>query len=72
MSRQLLFGTLILIAGVVLVIVGMNASHAVTAQVGNTLRDRFTQGATWYILGGLAAGMAGLYLVLTNLLSKRT
>jgi len=72
MKPQVIFGALILIAGVVLLILGVNASHAVADQVSRTLYGRFTQGTTWYILGGLGLGVVGLYLMLTNLLGRRT
>jgi hypothetical protein len=70
MKPQLVYGAMILIAGVALLIFGMNASHSMADQMSNSVYGRFTQGTTWYILGGLAAGLLGLYLLLTNLLSK--
>jgi hypothetical protein len=42
----------------------MNASHSVADQVSNTFTGRFTQATTWYILGGGAAALFGLLLVL--------
>jgi len=72
MRTQLILGTLMLIAGVALLITGTHASHSLADQVNNTLYGRFTQGTTWYILGGVGTGLVGLYLLLVNLLSKRT
>jgi hypothetical protein len=72
MRTHLILGTLMLIAGVVLLITGTNASHSMVDQVNNTFYGRFTQGTTWYILGGVGTGLVGLYLLLTSLLSRRT
>ena len=70
MTPQRIVSGLVLIGGVVLLVAGMSASHSMAEQVSNTYYGRFTQGTTWYILGGLAAGILGLYLLLTDLLTK--
>ena len=72
MKPQLLLGAMILVAGVALLIFGANASHSMADQMSNSFYGRFTQGTTWYILGGLGLGGVGLYLLLTNLLGRRT
>jgi len=72
MTHQRIFSGVVLMGGVVLLFIGMNASHSMADQVSNTYYGRFTQGTTWYILGGLAAGLLGLYLLLSDLLSKNT
>jgi hypothetical protein len=60
----------LLVVGTVLLIVGMNASNSLADQVSNTLTGRFTQGTTWYIVGGVASAVLGLLLVLLNLRGK--
>jgi hypothetical protein len=72
MKPQIIFGVVLLIFGVGLLIFGMNASHSLADQVNNTFTGRFTQGTTWYILGGLGVGIAGLVLLLTNVFAKHT
>jgi branched-subunit amino acid permease len=72
MRTNLIFGTLLLIGGVLLLITGANASHSLADQVSNTFYGRFTQATTWYILGGVGIGLVGLYLMLASLLTKRT
>ena len=62
MTPKRILGIVLLIVGVGLLIVGMNASHSVTDQVKNTFTGRFTDGTTWYILGGIAMGIFGLLL----------
>jgi hypothetical protein len=71
MRTHLILGALMLTAGVILLITGTQASHSM-AEVSNTFYGRFTQGTTWYILGGVGTGLVGLYLLLTSLLSRRT
>jgi len=63
MSPQRIVGILILVVGVGLVVVGMNASHSIADQVSNTFTGRFTQATTWYILGGIGAGVVGLIML---------
>lgn len=63
MNPQRILGAVLLVVGVVLLIVGMNASHSVADRVSNTFTGRFTQDTMWYILGGGAAALAGLMLM---------
>ena len=64
MSPQRILGVLILIGGVVLLVVGMNASHSAADQVTNTFTGHFTDRTTWYIIGGIAVGLFGLSMML--------
>ena len=64
MSPQRILGTVLLVVGVILLIIGMNASHSVSDQVSKTFTGRFTQDTTWYIVGGIASALLGLMLVL--------
>jgi len=64
MTPQRFLGVLLLIGGVVLLVVGMNASHSMADQVSNTFTGRFTDHTTWYIIGGIVAGSAGLFMLL--------
>ena len=64
MNSQRILGVVLLVVGVVLLVLGMNASHSVADQVSNTFTGRFTQATTWYIIGGGAAALFGLLLVL--------
>jgi hypothetical protein len=64
MSMQRIFGVVLLVGGIVLLIVGMNASHSAADQISNTFTGRFTQNTAWYIFGGGAAAVFGLLLVL--------
>jgi hypothetical protein len=66
MSNQRIFGVVLLVVGVILMVVGMNASHSVADQVSNTFTGRFTQETAWYIFGGGAAGLFGLLLMIAG------
>ena len=62
MSQQRIIGIVVLVAGVVLLLVGLNASHSTADRVSDFWTGRFTQATTWYIIGGIAASVLGLLL----------
>ncbi len=64
MSPQRIGGVVLLIVGIVLMIVGLNASHSFADQVSNTFTGKFTDSTAWYIYGGLAAVIGGGCLTL--------
>jgi hypothetical protein len=66
MSTQRIFGSVLLVVGLALLIVGMNASHSTADQISNTFTGRFTNDTAWYIFGGGAMGLFGLLLVLVG------
>jgi hypothetical protein len=66
MSTQRICGIVLLVGGVVLLIVGMNASHSAADQISNTFTGRFTHETAWYIFGGGAAALFGLLMVLVG------
>ena len=70
MSQQRIFGGVILAVGVILMIVGMNASHSAADQVSNTFTGRFTRETMWYIIGGGAVALFGVLLILAGLRGK--
>jgi uncharacterized membrane protein len=64
MSPPRIAGIVLLVVGVVVLIMGMNASHSVADQVSNTFTGKFTDATTWYIIGGIAAALFGLLLTI--------
>jgi uncharacterized membrane protein len=70
MPPQRILGVMLLIVGVILLVMGMNASHSVADQVSNTFTGRFTDKTTWFIVGGVAAGLLGLLTILFGLRGK--
>jgi hypothetical protein len=63
MNTQRIFGVVLLVVGISLLIVGVNASHSAADQLSNTFTGKFTHDTTWYIFGGGAAALFGLLLV---------
>lgn len=64
MNNQRIVGIVVLAVGVVLFLMGMNASDSVADQVSETFTGRFTDKTTWLIVGGIASGLLGLLLTL--------
>ncbi|MDX9827133.1 MAG: DUF3185 family protein [Spirochaetia bacterium] len=64
MSSRVIFGFVLLVAGVIAFVYGLNASKSVVEQVSNTFIGRFSEATTWYMIGGIASAVAGLLMVL--------
>lgn len=60
MSPQRIFGVALLVVGIVLVIVGLNASDSMADQLSNTFTGKYTDRTTWYILGGVLLAVVGV------------
>src|SRR5205823_2805091 len=71
MSQQGIVGIVLLVIGAVVLMVGMNASHSVADQISNTFTGRFTRETAWYIIGGGAAALFGLLLVVNGVRGKK-
>ena len=70
MNPRHIVGAVVLVVGVTLLSVGINASHSLADQVTNTFTGRFTQATTWYIIGGIASALLGVLMVLVDLRRK--
>ena len=64
MGPQRILGVVLLVVGVILLFVGINASHSMADRVSNTFTGRFTEATTWYIIGGIASALLGLLILL--------
>jgi len=62
MSMQRIVGIVLLVAGVVFLIIGMNPSHSAADQLSNTFTGRFTQQTAWYVFGGGTVALVGLLI----------
>ena len=71
MNPRRLIGIVLLVAGVVLVIVGLNASHSVADQVSSTFTGRFTRETAIYLIGGGAIALLGLLMALFGARGRR-
>jgi hypothetical protein len=59
MSPQRILGLVLLVVGLVLFAIGLNATDSVTEDISEGLTGKFTDETTWYLLGGLAMALAG-------------
>ncbi len=64
MSPQRIVGLVLLAVGILLLILGYNASQSVAEQAMETVTGRFTETTTWYFIGGVAGTVAGLGLIM--------
>jgi uncharacterized membrane protein len=70
MSTQRILGIVLLVVGVTLMIVGMNASHSAVDQVNHAVTGRFTSDTAWFIYGGLVSAIVGFLMVVFGVRSK--
>ncbi|MCH8543880.1 MAG: DUF3185 family protein [Alcanivorax sp.] len=66
MNTQQIIGVLLLVGGVVLLYFGYQASQSLGEQVFETFAGRFTDETTWYLVGGAAAALGGLVMILAG------
>jgi multisubunit Na+/H+ antiporter MnhB subunit len=66
MPASSILGLVLIAVGVVLLIFGYNASQSLVEQVSETFTGRFTDRTMWYIIGGIAALIAGAALLLAG------
>ena len=64
MSMTRVFGVLLLIAGVVLIIIGVVDSRSLADNLSTIFRGRLTQHTMLYLFGGIASAVVGLVLTL--------
>ena len=57
-------GIVLLVVGVILFIVGMNASDSVADRWSNFFTGHFTDATVWYIIGGVASAIVGLMMII--------
>jgi Protein of unknown function (DUF3185) len=70
MTPPRIIGIVLLVCGVVLLVMGLQASNSFADQVSNTFTGHFTHDTTWYILGGIVSGIAGLCLLFFGVSGK--
>ena len=71
MSSKSVLGFVLLVVGILVFGYGLNASKSLVEQVSNTFLGRFSEATTWYMIGGLAAALAGLLMVLSGFRGRR-
>jgi hypothetical protein len=60
MNNQRMAGKLLVVVGVILFIIGMNASHSAADRWSDFFTGHFTDSTVWYIVVGVAAAIGGL------------
>lgn len=71
MSSKTILGFVLLVAGSIAFFYGLNASKSLVEQVSNSFVGRFSDTTTWYMIGGIAAAVSGLLIVLTGVRGRR-
>jgi hypothetical protein len=59
MSPLRIGGIVLLVVGVILLVIGISSSGSIVDKASYTWSGRFTERTTWYIVGGIAMGIAG-------------
>ncbi|MFA7236051.1 MAG: DUF3185 family protein [Phycisphaeraceae bacterium] len=62
MNIQRIFGTILLVAGVILFIIGLSASDSVADRWSNFFTGHYTDATVWYMVGGIGLAVAGLMM----------
>jgi hypothetical protein len=62
MSSNRLLGIVIAAVGIVILLFGINASHAPLERVSEAVTGRYTDQTMWYVIGGIAAIVGGVAL----------
>lgn len=63
MNTQRMVGIALLVVGVILLIVGLNASDSMADQISKTFTGKWTDNTAWYVYGGLGMAVVGLLVV---------
>ncbi len=63
MSPLRIAGIIMLIFGIGLLIVGLNASDSISDRMSNFFTGHYTDATVWYMLGGAAVALGGLLLL---------
>ena len=64
MSTKRLFGIALLVVGVILLVMGYNATQAPVEELAETFTGRYSDETMWYLIGGAVAAVVGLVMLL--------
>lgn len=70
MGTSRIVGIVLLVLGVALLIVGLNAKDSVADQISETFTGNFTDETTWYLIGGIVLGLTGLAMTVMGVNKK--
>jgi hypothetical protein len=63
-NNQRALGIVLLVVGVGLFVVGMNASDSFADRWSNFFTGHYTDATVWYLIGGVVSAIVGLVLVM--------
>jgi hypothetical protein len=63
MNNQRILGLVLLVAGVILSVIGMNATRSLADRFSNFFSGHFTDGTVWYLVAGGISALAGLLML---------
>lgn len=64
MSIPRIVGLVLLVVGIALFSVGMNSADSLADRLSDRFTGHYTDQTTWFIIGGLGAGVGGLALLI--------
>ena len=64
MNQKSLIGIALLVIGIILVVVGFNATQSPAEELTETFTGRFSDTTMLYLVGGAVAGVIGLVMLL--------
>lgn len=64
MNLKHITGIILVLVGVILLVVGINAADSVADRLSNFFTGHFTDTTVWYMVGGIATAVAGLTLAI--------
>jgi uncharacterized membrane protein YuzA (DUF378 family) len=64
MSVQRILGVVLIVGGLILTILGITASESLGDRVSKFFTGHFTEATLWYLIGGIAAVVIGLVLLI--------
>jgi hypothetical protein len=70
MSPPRIVAIALLVIGVVLLVIGMNATHSFADQMSNFFTGKWTDATMWYIIGGIALVVVGAGLTAVGMRGK--
>jgi len=59
-----ILGVALIVAGVIMLFMGWNATESLTEQASEAISGRYTDETRRYLIGGAVAGVVGLLLVI--------
>jgi len=63
MSSQRIGGIILLLVGIGLLVVGLNASDSVADRMSRFFTGHYTDQTVWYLLGGAVAALGGFMML---------